>query len=270
MSRGQISDAKLSQLSRKLPDIADLTNRVGRLSSDLVSMRFGPGSRIPIAGVCLNDSVSLINDAIYALREAFAHEVWYREESSTPNDATANYFMKFYCDDAALRMYAAAEHLASAIVEMLEIEYKLLKQERLKSTSLASLVGNHLIRKQPTHLITSAVVKLVNSKGWTRSMDYRNKWVHEQPPMLSGFGIQWHRRERWQEIETGDAVTGHKLSFGGKGDKPDYSVQELRSFVEEGLFSLVQTFSDVTDYFIELLAANGISLTNTGMTGIFP
>jgi len=269
MSRGQISENKLSELSRKLPDIGDLTNMVPRLSSDLVSMGLGPGNRVPIAGVCLNDALSLISEAVYALREAYAHEVWYREESSTPNENTANYLVKFYCDDVALRLYAATEHLANAIVEMLEIDREVLRRGREKSASLASLVGNHLIREQPSHFITSAVVKLIDSKGWTRSMKYRNKWVHEQPPLLAGFGIQWHRRERWQEIKSGDTVTGHRLSFGGKGDKPEYSVEELRSFVEEGLFSLVHTFREVTDYFIQLLAAKGISLTQTGITGRF-
>jgi hypothetical protein len=265
MSRGQISDKKLSEVSERVPNLRDLWNVVRILSPDSISIKFGPRSRVPIAAVCLNDTLSATGEATYALREAYTHEIWYREESESPNELTANYFVKFYSDDVALRMYAASEHLATAIIEMLQVSQRTLRRYRKKGTSISLTVGKYLVRQRPKHPITVTIVELVRSTDWQKSIAYRDKWVHEQPPLVSGFGIQWHHKPRWEELKTGDKVTGHRMYGGGQGDKPEYTIEEIRSFIAKGLFQFVGTLRKVIDFYVQLLSTKGITLTEKGL-----
>lgn len=266
MSRGQISDKKLSEVSEKVPNLRELWNIVRLLSPDSISIKFGPKSRVPIAAVCLNDALSATGEATYALKEAYAHEVWYREESQPPNLNTSNYFVKFYSDDAALRMYAASEHLATAIIEMLQVGKKTLKRDRKRGTSISVTVGKYLIRHRPKHPISLVISELAHSADWQKAIIYRDRWVHNQPPLVSGFGIQWRRKQRWEELKTGDRVTGHRMYGGGSGDKPEYTVEEIRSFVSNALFTFVQTLSKVTDFYVGLLSSKGITLAEKGLS----
>ncbi len=265
MSRGQIPDEKLSELNEKIPNLQEMYKVVRSLSPSPISINFGPKSRVPIAAVCLNDTLSAISEATYALREAYAHEIWYREESNPPNESTSNYFIKFYSDDAALRMYSASEHLAAAIIEMLEVNKRTLQPHKKKGTSLSVTVGKYLIRKRVNHPITLAIAELIRSTDWTKSIAYRDKWVHQQPPLVSGFGIQWHRKSRWEEVKAGETVTGHRMYGGGKGDNIEHTVEEIRSFVANGLFQFVNTFQKVVDFYIQLLSTKGVTLTETGL-----
>src|SRR2546422_912961 len=122
MSRGKLDKETSARVEKELPNVLDVRTASLNLQPDLISMGFPPGSTVPVATVCLQDATSALEEARYALLEALAHIVWYSEKCEPPNETLAVFFGKFYADDAALRMYAAGEHLANAIINMLEIK----------------------------------------------------------------------------------------------------------------------------------------------------
>jgi hypothetical protein len=128
MSRGLLGKKVLANLAKELPDVRQLHQLVLTLAPDFVSIKFSPESSIPVAAVCLRDSTETLIDAKYALHEAFAHKVWYLEKREVPSPGTAAHFVRFYVDDTALRLYAAGEHLANAIICILEIQDQALEQ----------------------------------------------------------------------------------------------------------------------------------------------
>ena len=125
-------------------------------------MGFPPGSKIPIAAVCLQDVTSTLQEVKHALFEALAYILWYRERKNPPNEHLAIFFGRFYADDATLRLYAAGEHLAEAIVCMLEIDKESLRKYRKTGRpddqgSQQSAVGKVLKAEMSSHPITGAI-----------------------------------------------------------------------------------------------------------------
>jgi hypothetical protein len=82
MNRGLLDDATLASISQQLPSIENLQKLVFEFSPDLISIKFEPGSTIPIAAVCLRDTVNTIAEARYALLEALSHKTWYLEKNN--------------------------------------------------------------------------------------------------------------------------------------------------------------------------------------------
>lgn len=219
-------------------------------------MGFPQGSNIPIAAVCLQDATSMLQEARYALLEAMAHIVWHREKCEPSNERGAVFFGKFYADDAALRIYAAGEHLANAIVNMLEIKkevHEFKKQKLAKKKNISSkqaIVGNYLIENDPSHEITEAILKLKESDEWRKTRKYRDDWVHGKPPIVKGMGIEYERRNRL--IVTPNSI---RVSFGG-GDAPQYSIDDLLGFVKPALFLLTEAVTKTVEYYAEFLNKN--------------
>jgi hypothetical protein len=219
-------------------------------------MGFPPGSTIPIAAVCLQDATSALMEARYALFESSAHIVWYRKKSEPPHEKFAVFFGKFYADDAALRMYAAGEHLGNAIGNMLEIEKEVSDFKRsdlAKSRNVVSrqaLVGTYLIENYPDHEITKAVSRLKESIDWKKTRKYRDDWVHGKPPIISGMGIEYERRNRL--IVSAGSIG---VSVGG-GDEARYSVEDLVGFMKPALFLLAETATDIVNYYVDFLNKN--------------
>jgi hypothetical protein len=228
--------------------INDLYTRVIGLSPDVISANFGPYSTVAIASVCLEDSVSVLAQACYAVEEALAHRLWYREKARPPDEMAAVFYSRFYIDDAALRLYAAGEHLAAAIIAMLEIDSAQLESYRGKKVSQQAAVAKFLSDERLDHPLTAAVQKL-NSKEWRKTIDYRNKWVHDQPPLVKGQGIVYSRRQRW---ETSDSGKSYKLGFGG-GDKAEYSMEDLLAFVQPALHQFAEACNSVVENYLRLL-----------------
>ena len=79
--------------------------------------------------------MNTFEEALYALHEALAHQVWYVEHKAPPNESAATFFVRYYSDDAALRLYSAAEHLANGIIMMLELSKQELDPFLRKRTS---------------------------------------------------------------------------------------------------------------------------------------
>ena len=217
-------------------------------------MAFPPDSTIPQAAVCLRDAVDVAVEARYAAHESFAHRRYY-DSTRGPEDAiTSVFFGKFYLDDAALRLYAAAEHLANAVVWILAIDPAALKVERRRGTSRRSVVWRFLKSNEPTHVITTAFREF--GESWQATMRYRNDWVHGQPPRFEGQGIAFNRGNRWR----GEAGGPRTLVLGG-GDPPMWTVEKLADAVVPALRSFASVLQLVVDHYIDLLGQSGLRLT---------
>jgi len=248
MSRGLLGDEILSELAKELPDLAEMAETVLSLPLGFIPVHFPPESHVPVAAVCLHDAKCTVEEARYAFHEVLAHRKWYLEKREEPNEDAAVFFGRFYTDDTALRLYSVSEHLAKAIVYMLEITKQDLEPYQKKNRiSLQVVVGHYLINKHPTHPVTKAVLRLVNSAEWRKTVNYRNAWVHNQPPTVKGTGIVYQRRSRWQVSDSGALLT-----FGG-GDEPRYSIDDLVGFVRPSLFLFVEVLTEVAKFYAGLV-----------------
>jgi hypothetical protein len=54
------------------------------------------------------------------------------------------------------------------------------------------------------------------------------------------------------------------MSFGGEGDKPELSPEELRSMMTDALAIFVSTLRVVADFYSEVLVNKGIQLRDRG------
>lgn len=258
--RGSLYKEILLEISRKIPSLEDLQQTVLRLTPDLISIRFPPESTIPIASVCFHDTLSALEEANYALHEVFASRIWYLEKCNPPNEDMAIFLGKFYIDDVILRLYSAGEHLAEGISNLLSLEEEKLKQLKGKKTRQQIVVGNFLKTKMPSNPITQIILRLADSIEWQKTLDYRGKWVHNQPPLIKGFGIAYKREKRWQKTKSGKAV---ELGIGG-GDIPNLSVDDLISFTSPSMLLFTEVFTEIVKLYIQLLEKNKISFDEKG------
>jgi len=247
------------QANQKLPDIDRLTKRIACLTVDFISIKYKPESNFPIAGACFQDASRTLAEARYALLESFAHKIWYLEKMSPPNEFAAVFFGRFYADDAALRLYSAAEHLAKAAVYIFDIADDKIVSNR--TGSRFTTVRKILLQEQPTHLITSAIDELHNSNEWQDTIGYRNTWVHQQPPIVEGLGTAFTRERRWKKSE---ASKGYALGIGG-GDEPEYSIDDLLGFIRPALFQFTDKLTQISEFYIAELEKKGLTINETEM-----
>lgn len=252
MSRGKLDKLTGNRIASELPDVVEIRTAALQLQPDFISMQYPPGSTIPIASVCLQDVTSTLQEVRHALFEALAYILWYREKSDPPNDHLAVFFGRFYVDDAALRLYAAGEHLAEAIVCMLEIDKESLRKYRKTGRpdnhgSQQSALGKYLRAEMSAHPITEAICELIRSEEWLPTIGYRDVWVHRKPPIVEGMGISYERRNRLKVSDTGVWV-----SFGG-GDSPEYTVDQLIALVRPAALQFTQTTTQVIEYYLRMV-----------------
>lgn len=253
MSRGKLDIETAKKVENELPNVHDVRVASLELNPDMISIGFPAGSSMPIAAVCLQDATSSLAEARYALLEALAHLAWYRDKSEPPNEDLALYFGKFYADDIALRLYASAEHLANAIINILDIESKIAdfkKSKKLGVSSQQAIVGKYLAKNLPTHEITKAVLSLRASQDWKKTRDYRDNCVHNKPPILKGLGVNYQRRNRL--IVTANTMG---VTF-GSGDEATHTVDELLRFMKPSLFLLAGATSQIVEHFVTFLNEN--------------
>ncbi len=268
MSRGLLDDSELRRISQEIPDLSNLQAIASSFSPDFISTPFSPKSYVPVASVCLQDAVHTLEEAVYALSEVFAHQVWYLEKKDPPNKMAAAFFGRFYADDVALRLYSAGEqYLVDAIKKMLEISEKQLaphKMERKKKykreginprkITRLEIVGDFLSAQETVYPFTDTIASLTDLKEWKTTVDYRNRWVHEQPPTVKGLGIVYKRGRRWKPLLTGK---GYTLGIGG-GDVPEYSIEELIGFIQPAMLQFKDTLTSVVEFYVDLLNSHGI------------
>ena len=240
--RGELDQATLQEIAAKLPDIRPLfriRSWTPTITSVAPMLTGDVSSALPLAGVCLNDTLSGITEARCALHEAFACLMWYREKSpSKPNEPAAVFTSRFYATAVASCLYASGERLADTLIAMFEIDSSKLPTSGI---SRQGKVAQYLAAEMPGNPITAAVQSVGTSAEWRKSMELRNRWVHEQPPIIGGIGIQHRRRPQWirRLDENGEAFD--VLDFGG-GDQPDHSIDEMVSIVGGALKAFVCLF----------------------------
>jgi hypothetical protein len=258
MSRGKLDSATTALVSQQLPPIEELRRTASAFSPDIIAAQFGPDSTMPDAAVCLQDAVNTLAEARYALSEALAHKIWYLEKAEQKDEFAAVFFRRFYADDAALRLYSAGEHLANAVTTMLEIEEKELKPHKKGKTSRQAIVGCYLGTEKPNHPVTAAISILDKLPEWKNTRKYRGDWVHSQPALLKGTGIVYKRhKRRWQISLDGKH---RELHFGG-GDEPEYSIEDLLSYVQPALSKFAETCNTVVQFYVGLLQSHGITVS---------
>jgi hypothetical protein len=198
-------------------------------------------------------------EARVAMFECYAHAVYYRIVAAPANVLVAVFFERYYVNDVAYRLYAAAEHLAAAVEAMLEIHSGALVPYRRHRISRQALVAAYLRRAKRHHPITDAVGRLGRSKDWHRAMTYRGSLVHEQPPLMEGTGIVYERGSRWEETSKG----GYRLSVGG-GDRPTLSTETVADFLNRAMDALLSTFGECVAFYTTILGARDIYMTDVG------
>lgn len=265
MSRRELDDATLAHIDQRLPNLTAVTDVVGLLLPDFLSVKFSPESNVPVAAVCLHDAVDVLEQAQYALHEVYAHDVWYREKRENPIEAAAVYYGQFYAQDLAFRLYSVAEHVANGIIMMLEItDADLDPYRHKKRVSQASVVGHYLLKQRKDEQITEIIRPLTKLHAWQRMTIYRNQFVHAQPPTVAGLGTVYKRERRWEVIEaTPDNVGQHVLGLGG-GDTPEYTLEAILAFLEPSFVALVGVTHAVAEFYLTLLSKHGFSMTPGG------
>jgi len=263
----QLSEEKYREIDSKLPlRIFELQRRVLHPNIDLLlaasihtslKNKKSPETKIDLAAVCLRDSVDVTCDVVYALRKANENLIWYREQHpEAPLEIEACRFAKFYADDAALRLYAAAEHIANFIVYFLDISDDDIKDYRKNNASIASTVGKYMNATFPSHDISQCVNELLKKDSWRKTMKYRNHWVHEQPPLMEGQGIVYERRSRLQKTENGYSV-GITL-----GDKPKFTIDSLLTMVTNATNDFVYLLDGLIRVWFNHVDSLGIKITS--------
>ncbi|MGB2768375.1 MAG: hypothetical protein WBC88_01455 [Candidatus Zixiibacteriota bacterium] len=260
MTRGLLPDDELNRIQAILPSLKALEGTALHIDPDSMCIGFGSGSDIPVAAICFLDTVDVLRDARIALHECYAHGIYYRQYKDPPDEKAAVFTEKFFLDDIALRLYAAAEHLANAMIFMLELTDNDLEPYKAERASKQSIVGNYLAKELPCHPVTKAVVKVDQCKEWRLSRAYRGRWVHHQPPTVEGLGIVYRRRSRWQR----DPKTGKMIVRLGAGDKPEYSTKQVREFLEKGFRELIGATEACIAWLDGKLRDSGFTLSEDG------
>jgi hypothetical protein len=99
------------------------------------------------------------------------------------------------------------------------------------------------------------------SSEWQRTIEYRDTWVHQQPPIVKGTGITYKRERRWKQSKTGNS---YELGIGG-GDEGEYSIDDLLRFIRPGLFQFTDKLAEIVEFYISELVEKDITIGKTGL-----
>lgn len=255
--RGDLSKKKLEEINNKLPIIDDRLWLATSQGPGVDINDLGKKGTLGVALVCLGDAVNRFSDTRVSLFEAFACLIWYREESpKAPLEIEAINFAKFYADYATLLLYAIGEDIADFVINYLGIS-KDLKQflndpkiqrimENKKVSSNAAKVGIYMKENLSENDITKIILDLKNDQNWKKSLDYRNEWVHEKPPIIRGLSIEYNRQSRVKKSKKGEL----SISFGG-GSKPKYAIEELLDIILSAIEAVAKALSSLLEIVIK-------------------
>jgi len=248
-----LSDVSKNEISLKVPNSGNSLNWLANIDQDWIDHLGGPKSNLPIARVCLEDALSFACQAEYALTQAYAHLIWFQKESSdAPNESCAHHYCRFYVDDAILRLFSAAEHVANFIVVSLNISKDELKSEKDGNTrSRAVTVGKYLAKQMPDSPITK-IVNCLHSEEWELLRKYRNDWIHNKPQILDSPGLDYRRKNRWV------TVAGMKMVALGGQQAPDQTLDNILEKMFKASRDFSGALSKLTDIFFQELESLGI------------
>jgi hypothetical protein len=262
MSRGLLDATVLQKIDRLLPPVIPLRELALSLMPDFLSMQFSPESYVPIASVCFQDCTQTLVEVRIALFEYHAHGTYYRDVKEPANESAAVFFERYFLEDAAFRLYSAGEHLANAIRFMLDVRESQLQPYRKKKSSQQSTIAAYLRREATDSALSQAIVELGAAPCWRFTTAYRNRVVHEQPPIVSGLGHSFRRRLRW--IVSRDR-TKSLLEIGG-GDAPEFEIATVAYQLETANQLFVRAVGDVFEEYFTVLERHGIRRETHGLT----
>ncbi len=249
-----ISEAGKQEIKNKLPDFSMELAWLSGLHQDWLDHLAGPKSSLPISKICLLDAIKVASQANYALGQSYAHMAWFKTECpNAPQNSSAHHYGRFYADDAILRLYAAAEHVANFVVTFLSIPQKDFAKHRKedKQTAMAVSVGQYLIKQKPTHPVTS-IINNLKSNEWEFVWKYRNSWVHNKPPTLDSPGVDYKRVNRWRQI-------GNIYSLGiGTNYVPEYALDNLLNSTLQATWDFSKALTSLTDLYFQEIESLGI------------
>ncbi|MEA2416176.1 MAG: hypothetical protein QOI58_2833 [Thermoanaerobaculia bacterium] len=224
-------------------------------------MNFTPGVQAPIAAVCFHDCTDFLAQIRYALFEHFAHGAYYRDFVQPANPVAATFFERYYLDDAAFRLYAAAEDLANALIFMLDLkDAQIAPYRKNNRVSVQATVAAFLKKERADWPLTQTVLRMGSSREWTFAMSYRNRWVHEQAPTVAGLGMKYRRKHPWIMSADGEK----RFLAVGSGDKAEYEIADLRTPILAAFSQLHDAVRAALNEYFRILKDNGI--TSDGKT----
>lgn len=176
----------MEQIQSALPRSMALTDTLPSLADPLAA----PLVRISKmrARVRLSDGWHMLNEARIALVEAEACAIFYEECQRDHTEAV--YWCRYYLDDAALRLHSSCEHLLRSVD--FHWALKVPKKGPLAGESRDSLIRRVLktAKQSKDRQVRVDVGKLLeqlrSSKAWKACMKYRNDWVHNRLPPITG------------------------------------------------------------------------------------
>jgi len=259
ISSNILDNDTLKRIATEIPELKGLNKLVLSLDPNIISVGFHPDSNIPIASICLRDTLDVLHETQYTLHESLTNKIWYQEICKPPQEFSATFISRIYLDDTAIRLYSAGEHMAFAIQYMLEISKDQLKDYAKKRISQQSSIGHFMKNELATHSVTRLVEKLITSNDWNKSIQYRNTLIHEQPPTVQGLGLIYRRKNRWTKDTSGK--TYYRLGIGGSGDKPEYTIDDLFKFIQPALLLFIEVLESIIHYYIKLINQRGITIS---------
>lgn len=259
LSRLESHDAAAA--AAKFPEVLPLLERANRLHPKMLAVGFDEGSLVPAAAVCIRDLAHTVAEARYAMLRA-AHHCPQSAEDTASAAASSVFFQRFYLDDAALRIYAAAEHLVTAVTHMFGLSEGQLRECGKGRQSRPILALAYLERAQPESALAISVRGLLDDDDWKACRRYRNAWVHDQPPAVEGLGISFRRRKFWERPKGGGG--GGRVIFFGGGDPPQYTVEQIHAFSGEALSRLLETSEVLLGAYYEVLIAADVDIRDDG------
>ena len=253
-----VSEGCIEETDRVLADYPRIMNRIVRLQPDVISANFPYDSDFPVVAVCLRDAQTAFGQAVHALHQFCIEGAKHRSENAEAGPVMAACVERFYVEDAAMRIYSAAEHLANAVAMLRGLDDEALKASRVASQW--ERVRKVLGRGSPRDIIVRAMNELRSDPGWRFTMRYRGQVVHNQPTLLRGLGIVYERRRRWEQTANG----GYTLRV-GRGDVPRHDAQDVRASVLEACHGFLSVLEIVLNEYVEGFRGHGIAEGATGL-----
>ena len=239
------------EVDDRLREYEFLVNRISIVAPDFIAANFAYDSGVPIAVVCLRDCQTTLGQALFALHQLCLQTAEHRT-ADPPDPLRVAWIERFFLEDAAMRLYSAAEHLANAIAFLLAIDQD--EIDAFKTPSQWERVRKALEAHGTDTPIGTCMADLRRVKGWRVAMRYRGRVVHNQPPNLEGLGIQYKRQKRWEATPD----RSHMVLRVRFGDAADHTPAEVKEFILEAFAAFLAVARAVTDNLYSELDAHGI------------
>lgn len=268
--RGEIPEQTWSEIDKRLARLPNDWLEVTFPEQQLFLMHdLKSNGATHISLVCLYDACRRFESARECVFEASACTEWYRRVATDIDDSSRERSAvlrgRFYSEYCYLFLYAIGEDIAEFVLTFANLSSNFrdwrdkISEEgstRKIGSSRQKQVRKYMCERHPTHGLTQILLSMRSSKAWKTAIHYRNTWVHDKPPIVAGFGIEYDRRRRIFE-------DGGKRGFGlGTWSKPAYTVDEI-----------VDTAREATNLIAEVIAIclteiRGLALELSGTSSV--